>query len=96
MWLTGGVLGFSAKAFYDRNKNPLSCRDVEDAYAINALIDARGDDLALGSRFLADVLAGRRRVRGTARMATLFPAELVVRDREEGPQRQATRATCQR
>ena len=54
--LTCGVLGFSAQAFYAWNKNPTSCRDLEDAYAINALIDAHGDDPAFGYRFLADEL----------------------------------------
>ena len=51
-----GVLGFSAQAFYSWNKNPVTIRDVEDAYAINALIDAHGDDPAFGYRFLADEL----------------------------------------
>ena len=32
----------------------MSCQDLEDAYAINALIDARGDDPAFCYRFLAD------------------------------------------
>jgi transposase InsO family protein len=54
--LTCGVLGFSAQAFYAWSKNPVSLRDLEDAYAINALIDAHGDDPAFGYRFLADEL----------------------------------------
>jgi len=54
--LTCGVLGFSAQAFYAWSKNPVSGRDLEDAYAINALIDAHGDDPAFGYRFLADEL----------------------------------------
>ena len=55
--LTCGVLGFSAQAFYAWNKNPTSLRDLEDAYAINALIDAHGDDPEFGYRFLADEAA---------------------------------------
>ena len=54
--LTCGVLGFSTQAFYAWSKNPVSGRDLEDPYAINALIDAHGDDPAFGYRFLADEL----------------------------------------
>jgi len=54
--LTCGVPGFSTQAFYAWSKNPVSCRDLEDAYAINALIDAHGDDPAFGYRFLVDEL----------------------------------------
>ena len=50
------VLAFSTQAFYAWNKNHLSRRDLADAYAINALTDARGDDPACGYRFLADEL----------------------------------------
>ena len=35
--LTCGVLGFSTQEFYAWSKNPVSLRDLEDAYAINAL-----------------------------------------------------------
>ena len=54
--LTCGVLGLSAQAFYAWSKNPVSLRDLEDAYAINARIDAHGGDPAFGDRFLADEL----------------------------------------
>ena len=54
--LTCRVLGFSTQAFYSWNKNPVSRRDLADAYAINVLIDAHGDDPAFGYRFLADEL----------------------------------------
>ena len=66
--LTCGVLGFSAQAFYAWLANPISTRDLEDAYLTNALIDAHGDDSEFGYRFLADELeraglaAGERRV----------------------------------
>ena len=46
--LTCGVRGFSTQAFYAWNKNAVTLRDLEDAYAINALIDAHGDDPAFG------------------------------------------------
>ena len=40
--LTYGVFGFSTQAFFAWSKNPVSLRDLEDAYAINALNDAPG------------------------------------------------------
>jgi len=66
--LTCGVLGFTAQAYYAWLANPVSARDLEDAYLINALIDAHADDPAFGYRFLADELdragvsVGERRV----------------------------------
>jgi len=66
--LACGVLGFSTQAYYAWVVNPVSDRDLDDAYVINALIDAHGDDPAFGYRFLADELAqvgitaGERRV----------------------------------
>lgn len=48
--------------------DPVSDRDLADAYLTNALLDAHGDDPAFGYRFLADELeragiaAGERRV----------------------------------
>ena len=66
--LTCGVLGFSAQAYYAWLAEPISTRELEDAYLTNALIDAHGDDPEFGYRFLADELervglaAGERRV----------------------------------
>lgn len=66
--LTCGVLGFSTQAFYAWVANPVSQRDLTDAYLTNALLDAHGDDPAFGYRFLADELerggitVGERRV----------------------------------
>jgi hypothetical protein len=60
--LTCGVLGFSTQAFYKWRKQPVLARDLDDAYLINALVDAHGDDPAFGYRFLADELdTGRHR-----------------------------------
>lgn len=42
-WIRG-VLRFSTLVFYAGNKNPVSFRDLDDAYATDALIDAHGDD----------------------------------------------------
>lgn len=66
--LTCGVLGFSPQAYYAWLANPISQRELEDAYLTNALVDAHGDDPEFGYRFLADELeraglsAGERRV----------------------------------
>lgn len=95
--LTCGVLGFSVQEFYARNKNPISCWDLEGAYAINALIDAHGDYLAFGYRFLADELerAGIE-IEERRAWAAVFAAETVVHDCEEGPQGQPARTAGQR
>ncbi len=50
--LTCGVLGHSRQADYAWPANPVSKRDLEDAYLINALIDAHVDDPEFGYRFL--------------------------------------------
>jgi transposase InsO family protein len=66
--LTCGVLGFSPQAFYQWRANPISDRDLDDAYLTNALVDAHAGDPEFGYRFLADELeqagldAGERRV----------------------------------
>lgn len=68
MRLTCGVLGFSTQAYYQWLVNPVSNRDLADAYLTNALLDAHRDDPAFGYRFLADELeragvsVGERRV----------------------------------
>jgi putative transposase len=66
--LTCGVLGHSRQAYYAWLANPISQRDLEDAYLTNALIDAHGDDPEFGYRLLADELdrvghvVGERRI----------------------------------
>ncbi len=62
MRLTCGVLGHSAQAYYAWLAAPVSQRDLQDAYLINALIDAHEGDPEFGYRFLADELeqAGHR------------------------------------
>jgi putative transposase len=66
--LTCGVLGFTAQAYYKWLAEPVSARELEDAYLTNALLDAHADDPAFGYRFLADELdragitVGERRV----------------------------------
>ena len=66
--LTCGVLGHSRQAYDAWLADPVSQRDLEDAYLTNALIDAHADDPEFGYRFLADELelaghsVGERRV----------------------------------
>ncbi len=66
--LTCRVLGFTPQAFYKWRANPISDRELDDAYLTNVLVDAHGDDPEFGYRFLADelehagVAVGERRV----------------------------------
>lgn len=66
--LTCGVLGHSRQAYYAWLAQPVSPRELEDAYLTNALVDAYEDDPEFGYRLLADELeraghvAGERRV----------------------------------
>jgi transposase InsO family protein len=55
--VTCRVLGFSTQAFNKWRRNPISRRDLEEAYLINAAIDIHGDDPAFGYRFISDELA---------------------------------------
>jgi len=55
--VTCRVLGFSRQAYYAWIESPLSDRDLVDAYATNAAVDAHRDDPEFGYRFLADELA---------------------------------------
>jgi putative transposase len=57
------VLGFSKQAFYAWKANPVTRRDLDDAYLINAALDIHHDDLAFGYRFIADELGVRQETR---------------------------------
>ena len=52
--LSCDVLGFSRQAFYAWQQKPVSQRDLDDAYLVNAIIDIHGDDPEFGYRLLAD------------------------------------------
>jgi putative transposase len=54
--VTCRVLGFSRQAFYAWQADPVSDRDLVDAYAINTALDVHADDPGLGYRFIADEL----------------------------------------
>ncbi len=69
--VTCRVLGFSKQAFYAWKRSPVSQRDVDDAYLINAALDIHHDDPAFGYRFIADELPAHGIVAGANRVARL-------------------------
>lgn len=54
--VTCRVLGFSTQAFYQWRANPVSARDLDDAYLTNAAYDLHSDDPEFGYRLIADDL----------------------------------------
>lgn len=60
--VTCRVLGFSRQAYYAWLAEPISRRDLQDAYLTNAALDLHHDDPEYGYRFIADELkaAGHR------------------------------------
>lgn len=96
--VTCRVLGFSRQAFYAWDRNPVSDRDLADAYLTNAALDVHADDPEFGYRFVADELAaaGHVCVRAASVAAVLAGPDLLcaqpsTRDREAawaaGPRR---------
>jgi transposase InsO family protein len=69
--VTCRILGFSKQAFYAWKRSPVSQRDVDDAYLINAALDIHHDDPAFGYRFIADELPAHGIVAGANRVARL-------------------------
>ena len=69
--VTCRVLGFSKQAFYAWKQAPVSRRDVDDAYLINAALDIHADDPGFGYRFIADELPAHGITAGTNRVARL-------------------------
>jgi putative transposase len=69
--VTCRVLGFSKQAFYAWKRSPVSRRDVDDAYLINAALDIHHDDPAFGYRFIADELPAHGVTAGVNRVARL-------------------------
>lgn len=55
--VTCRVLKFSTKNYYRWLRNPVTRRDLENAYLTNAAIDVHHDDPVFGYRFIADELA---------------------------------------
>ena len=76
--VTCRVLGFSRQAFYAWQHQPVSDRDLVDAYLTDAALAVHGDDPEFGYRFVADELkasghsAGERRVWRLCSQARIF------------------------
>jgi transposase InsO family protein len=69
--VTCRVLGFSKQAFYAWKHNPVSRRDLDDAFLINAALTIHTDDPAFGHRFIADELPAYGITAGVNRVARL-------------------------
>ncbi|MCW2962581.1 MAG: integrase [Thermoleophilia bacterium] len=54
--VTCRVLGFSRQAYYQWLREPLSRRDLENAYLTNAAVDVHAEDGEFGYRFIYDEL----------------------------------------
>ena len=78
--VTCRVLGFSRQAFYAWQHQPVSDRDLDDAYLTDAALAVHGDDPEFGYRFVADELkaaghqASERRVWRLCSQAQIFSA----------------------
>jgi putative transposase len=76
--VTCRVLGFSRQAFYAWDKNPVSDRDLADAYLINAALEVHADDPEFGYRFVADELTAAGHVASERRVWRLCSQARIV------------------
>lgn len=91
--VTCRVLGFSRQAFYAWRQQPISNRDIDDAYLTNTAVDIHRDDPEFGYRFIADELeadgwqASERRVWRLCSQAGLFSfhAKKAGKSKRPGP-----------
>ena len=89
--VTCRVLGFSRQAYYAWVADPVCARDLVDAYATNAAIDAHSDDPEFGYRLISDELAdaghrvSERRVRRLCSAQQLFSVHSVKRGKGRRP-----------
>ncbi len=58
--MTCRVLGIARQPYYRWLKQPVTDRDLDDAYLANAIFDAHRDDPEFGYRFLADEVRASR------------------------------------
>ena len=72
------VLKFTPQAFYAWQANPVSQRDLVDAYAMNAAFDIHADDPGFGYRFIADELAAAGHVLSERRVWTICSQAQIV------------------
>ncbi|WP_433018181.1 IS3 family transposase [Kribbella sp. CA-294648] len=75
--VTCRVLGFSKQAFYKWRKNPVTQRDFDNAFLINAARDIHADDPAFGYRFIADELTDQGHKVSENRVARLCSQERI-------------------
>jgi putative transposase len=75
--VTCRVLGFSKQAFYAWRSSPVSQRDLQDAYLINAALDIHADDPGFGYRFIADELPTHGITAGVNRVARLCSVQRI-------------------
>jgi putative transposase len=89
--VTCGLLGFSRQAFYSWKADPVSERDLVDAYAMNAAFEVHAEDPGFGYRFIADELAdaghavSERRVWKICSQARIVSAHSRKRGRSKKP-----------
>ena len=89
--VTCRVLKFSTQAFYAWCADPVSERDLVDAYAMNAAFEVHRDDPGFGYRFIADELAAagheisERRVWKICSQAQIVSAHARTRGRWKKP-----------
>jgi transposase InsO family protein len=89
--VTCRVLGFSTKAFYKWLKQPVSDRELENAYLTNAAVDVHADDPEFGYRFIYDELVdaglacGENRVQRLCSERGLFSVHSRKRGRGRKP-----------
>lgn len=69
--VTCRVLGFSKQAYYQWKRQPISSRDLDDAYLTNAALDIHRDDPTFGHRFITDELGDQGMKAGRNRVARL-------------------------
>jgi putative transposase len=96
--VTCRVLGFSKQAYYAWVAAPVTRRDLEDAYLINAAVDIHRDDPAFGHRFIADELPARGVTAGVNRVARLCTQQRIwsVFAKKKGPHQTCRTAGARR
>ena len=89
--VTCRVLGFSKQAFYRWKAKPVSERDYDDAYLINAAVEVHHDDPEFGYRFITDELtsqgftASRNRINRLCTLQKLWSVHARRRGRQRRP-----------